>query len=76
MRDLRNRTSEVIAAVRGGERVILTVHGVAVADVVPHAARDRWVSGPLLWQRLESAQADAQLSEDLARLTGQTLAEE
>lgn len=76
VRDLRNRTAEVIEAVRSGELVTLTVHGVPVADVVPHGGRDRWVSGPLLWQRLESGQADARLSLDLDRLAGETLVEE
>ena len=43
VRELRNRTSEVIGAVRAGERVVLTVHGEPVADIVPHAVRARWV---------------------------------
>ena len=34
MRDLRNRTSQVIDAVRAGEPIVLIVHGVAVADIV------------------------------------------
>ena len=48
MRELRNRTSQVIDAVRGGERVVLTVHGEAVADIVPHRVRSRWAPGALL----------------------------
>ena len=34
MRDLRNRTSQVIDTVRAGEPIVLIVHGVAVADIV------------------------------------------
>ncbi len=39
MRDLRNHTARVIAAVQSGERVVLTVHGRPVADITPHARR-------------------------------------
>jgi prevent-host-death family protein len=38
-RDLRNRTSQVIDAVKAGEQVTLTVHGEPVADIVPHRRR-------------------------------------
>jgi prevent-host-death family protein len=39
VRELRNHTAKVIGAVEGGERVVLTVHGRPVADIVPHAQR-------------------------------------
>lgn len=39
VRELRNQTARVIAAVEGGERVVLTVHGRPVADIVPHQVR-------------------------------------
>jgi prevent-host-death family protein len=39
VRDLRNRTAQVIAAVEAGTPVTLTVHGRPVADIVPHAER-------------------------------------
>lgn len=39
VRDLRNRTALVIAAVNAGERVTLSVHGEPVADIVPHGQR-------------------------------------
>lgn len=39
VRDLRNNTAQVIAAVEAGLPVTLTVHGRAVADIVPHAVR-------------------------------------
>lgn len=39
MRELRNHTGRVIAAVESGERVVLTVHGRPVADIVPRVER-------------------------------------
>lgn len=75
MRDLRNRTSQVIDAVRAGERVVLTVHGEAIADIVPHARRSRWVPGELLRHGLAEQAADPALREDLQVLAGQTLDE-
>ncbi|CKV53597.1 Conserved protein of uncharacterised function with PIN domain%2C possible toxin VapC8 [Mycobacterium tuberculosis] len=45
MRDLRNRTSQVVDAVKAGVPVTLTVHGEPVADIVPHRRRIRWLSG-------------------------------
>jgi prevent-host-death family protein len=41
VRELRNQTSQVIDAVRAGERVVLTVHGEAVADIVPLGSSGR-----------------------------------
>jgi prevent-host-death family protein len=40
VRELRNHTGRVIAAVEGGEPVVLTVHGRPVADIIPRRARD------------------------------------
>ena len=39
VRELRNHTARVIAAVESGERVVLTVHGRPVADIVPRQTR-------------------------------------
>lgn len=39
MRDLRNNTAKVLAAVEAGTPVTLTVHGRPVADIVPHTER-------------------------------------
>jgi prevent-host-death family protein len=39
VRDLRNHTAKVIAAVEAGTPVTLTVHGRPVADILPHAKR-------------------------------------
>jgi prevent-host-death family protein len=73
VRDLRNRTSHVIDAVRAGEQVTLTVHGEPVADIVPHQRRSRWLSGERLRIELVERSADAALAEELDDLAGQTL---
>ncbi len=75
VRDLRNRTADVVAAVESGERVTLTVHGNAVADVVPHGRRAHWLSGDQLARELESRAADPALRTELDELVGQTLAD-
>lgn len=75
VRTLRNRTADVIAAVESGERVTLTVRGNAVADIVPHGRRARWLSGERLTSELARRAADPGLREELAGLTGQTLAD-
>lgn len=75
MRELRNDTRRVIDAVEAGETVVLTVRGERVADIVPHGARSRWLSGQVLRERLLTRQADAELSAELDELAGQTLDE-
>jgi prevent-host-death family protein len=75
VRDLRNQTSQVISAVRAGERVTLTVHGEPVADIVPHGRRARWLSGPDLSRQLVDRAADPALRHELDDLVGQTLDE-
>lgn len=39
VRELRNHTARVIAAVDSGEPVVLTVHGRPVADIMPRRKR-------------------------------------
>jgi prevent-host-death family protein len=39
VRELRNHTGRVVAAVEAGEAVTLTVHGRPVADIVPRRTR-------------------------------------
>lgn len=75
VRDLRNRTSKVIDAVKAGQQVTLTVHGEAVADIVPHRRRVRWLSGDFLRNELAERATDAHLAEELDSLVGQTLDE-
>jgi prevent-host-death family protein len=75
VRDLRNRTASVIDAVRAGERVVLTVNGDPLADIVPHGRRTRWLGGALLREQLLERSADPALREELDELAGQTLDE-
>ena len=75
VRDLRNRTGQVIDAVKAGERVTLTVHGEPVADIVPHERRRAWLSGGHLRDQLAQRAADPGLERDLETLAGQTLDE-
>jgi prevent-host-death family protein len=67
VRDLRNHTGDVVAAVRAGERLSLTVNRLPVADIVPHAAsRNPWVPSYSLRTILAEAAADPGLRADLA----------
>lgn len=75
VRDLRNRTAQVIDAVKAGERVVLTVNGEPTADIVPHGARTRWLGGAQLRDQLTQRSADSHLREELDDLAGQTLDE-
>ena len=75
VRDLRNRTAQVIDAVQAGERVTLTVHGEPVADIVPHGRRARWLSGEHLADELSARAADPELTNELDELVGRTLDE-
>lgn len=75
VRDLRNRTGQVIDSVRAGERVTLTVRGEPVADIVPHGRRARWLSGAYVRDQLAERAADPALRRDLDALAGQTLEE-
>ena len=57
VRDLRNRTPDLMRAVEAGETLTLTVSGRPVADIVPHRSRSERVPAALLVA-------------DLARLSG------
>lgn len=49
VRELRNHTARVIAAIESGQPVVLTVHGRPVADIVPRRQRsERRPSAQLL----------------------------
>jgi len=39
VRELRNHTGRVVAAIESGQAVVLTVHGRPVADIVPRRHR-------------------------------------
>ncbi len=75
VRELRNRTSQVIDVVRSGERVTLTVHGEPVADIVPHTRRARWLDGDHFGRQLAGRSADPALRDDLQELAGQSIAD-
>lgn len=75
VRQLRNSTSDVVAAVRAGEPVTLTSNGEPVADIVPHRRRARWLPGEWLRAQLLGRQADPALRRDLDRLAGGTIDE-
>jgi prevent-host-death family protein len=75
VRDLRNRTAQVVAAVQAGERVTLLNRGRPVADIVPHIQRTRWMPGAWLGEQLAERQADPALSSQLDRQLGQTIDE-
>jgi prevent-host-death family protein len=71
VRDLRNHTADVVAAVRSGETVSLTVNRLPVADIVPHSrGRSPWVPSQILRSIIEDAGADAALLSDLADVRG------
>ncbi|MEQ6322944.1 type II toxin-antitoxin system Phd/YefM family antitoxin [Mycobacterium canetti] len=73
VRDLRNRTSQVVDAVKAGVQVTFTVHGEPVADIVPHRRRVRWLSGAHLRDELAERSADPCLTDELDDLVGHTL---
>jgi prevent-host-death family protein len=76
VRELRNHTADVVAAVQAGERLSLTVNRRAVADIVPHqATRSPWIPAVTLRQIVDEAPADARLLEDLADVRGAVLDE-
>jgi prevent-host-death family protein len=67
VRELRNHTAQVVAAVRSGERISLTVNRTPVAEIVPSGpARDPWVPSSTLRQIVGEAGADLELLDDLA----------
>jgi prevent-host-death family protein len=76
VRELRNRTGEVVAAVQAGQSVTLTSNGEPIADIVPHRRRARWLPGVWVAEQLAERQADPGLRADLDRLAGETIDDE
>ncbi len=72
VRDLRNRTSEVIDRVRRGESLTLTVNREPVADIVPHSTRRRTLDAASVRGIRERHGADPELFRMLDRLAGAT----
>jgi prevent-host-death family protein len=52
VRDLRNNTAKVLAAVQAGTPVTLTVHGRPVAEIVPHAERQERRPAEIVFREL------------------------
>ncbi|MGD1052074.1 MAG: type II toxin-antitoxin system prevent-host-death family antitoxin [Solirubrobacteraceae bacterium] len=75
VRALRDRTAEVIDAVKAGKRVTLTFNGAPVADIVPYGGRPRWLFGAELRGQLVEGDrsADPGLLRELDELVGQTI---
>lgn len=74
VRELRNHTANVVAAVRSGEQLSLTVNRTPVADIVPPAARrNPWVPAENLRRIVDEAGADGRLLDDLAEVRGAVL---
>jgi prevent-host-death family protein len=67
VQELRNHTAAVVAAVRAGEQVTLTVDHNPVADIVPHVVQhEPWVPSNLLREIVRDAPVDPELLVDLA----------
>lgn len=74
VRDLRNHTANVVAAVRAGERLSLTVNRMPVADIVPHEQPSSpWISSPTLRAIVAEAGADPALLADLADIRSEAI---
>jgi antitoxin (DNA-binding transcriptional repressor) of toxin-antitoxin stability system len=75
VRDVSDKTRQVVDAIQAGERVALTVDGEPVADIVPRGRRMRWLRGDRLREQLRAGSADPALSRELDRLVGRKIDE-
>lgn len=75
VRDLRNRTAEVVERVQRGESLTLTVNRRPVADIVPHARRPRSMRSADVHAIRERHGADPELFHTLDELAGGTVDE-
>jgi len=67
VRELRNHAAQVIAALRSGERLSLTVNRTPVGDIVPHAGiHSPWIPSATLRRITAEAGAVPGLLDDLA----------
>lgn len=75
-RDLRNHTADVLRQVSDGTHVIVTVNGVPVAEISPvRSTRKTFLSKAEVVELMLRRQSDAGLTDDLARLAGETTAD-
>ena len=65
-RELRNDVSAVLRRVMGGERLRVTVAGRDAADLVPIEEAPAWTSGTRARELIAAAQADPELTTELA----------
>lgn len=71
VRELRNRTADVVSAVRSGEQVTLTVNRMPVADIAPHRReRSPWVPSSTLVEIVTEGGVDHGIMDDLADVRG------
>jgi prevent-host-death family protein len=71
VRDLRNRTAEVLRRVEAGERLRVTVDRRPVAELAPLPQRTTWVPRQRVLENL--VQADPGLKQELAELLPDTI---
>jgi prevent-host-death family protein len=72
-RELRNNTAGVIQRMQAGEEIVITVNGKPVGRLVPMAEPRQWpIRREEFVRRMQHAQADPGLRDDLARLAGET----
>jgi len=72
-RELRNDTAGVLRRMQAGEEIVITVNGKPVGRLVPMGEpRQQWISRDEFLRRMQYAQADPGLRDDLARLAGET----
>lgn len=72
-RDLRNHTADVLRRVVDGEPVTITVNGRAVAEIAPlPMGRPQFFAKSDLVKLIAQHQSDPGLTDDLARLAGDT----
>jgi len=73
VRDLRNRTAEVVRRVEAGETLSLTVNRRPVADIVPHEPRAPWAPSAVVRSIATQTPSDRGLLDDLEDALGQTI---
>jgi prevent-host-death family protein len=72
-RELRNDTAGVLRRMQAGEDIVITVNGRPVGRLVPmEEPKGRPIRREEFVRRMQYAQADPGLREDLARLAGET----
>lgn len=70
-RELRNSTRSLLDRVESGETITITVDGRPVGILAPVGRRPRWVPRAEFASAVLAAQADADLTGDLAELAGE-----